>query len=299
MSTNVGQTLATLDEATLEAALRGLAQAVEVPPTPDLARMVGARLREPTGPRRLRATQRFNLRWALIVALIALVVLAGIAAAIGFGLPGLRISFVPPTASPVGATASPRQIAATPSVTSSAPPSTASPRITLSPITGGVPTSLEAARSGVPFRVLVPSPDEVGGTEPLIYLDRTVPDGEVLLIYPASATLAAPSDAPIGPDGRPVAIVITESRGSIDEAILGKVLGPGTTVTAVDVGGTPGLWITGKPHALLVLDASGRVREETLREVGSVLAWVDGGTLVRIESGLTLEATLEIARSMR
>ena len=149
------------------------------------------------------------------------------------------------------------------------------------------------------FRVLVPSRDVVGGTEPLIYLHRTVTDGEVVLVYPASTALAAPSDAPIGPDGRPVAFVITESRGSIDEAILGKVLGPGTTVTPVDVGGTPGLWISGKPHALLVLDASGRVREETLREVGSVLAWVDGGTLVRIESGLTLEATLEIARSMR
>jgi hypothetical protein len=134
---------------------------------------------------------------------------------------------------------------------------------------------------------------------PLVYLDKTVTDGEIVLIYPASAVLVAPANAPIGPDGAPVALVITESRGSIDATFLGKVLGPDNSVTPVSVGGKPGLWIAGRPHALLVLDANGQAREETMREVGDVLAWVDRGTLIRIESGLGLEGTLEIARSMR
>jgi hypothetical protein len=123
--------------------------------------------------------------------------------------------------------------------------------------------------------------------------------GEVVLTYPAGHSLPAPPSGPIGPTGQPIGLLVTESGGSVDQGLLAKVLGAGTTVEPVQVNGQTGYWISGRPHSLVILDTSGQPVEVTLRDVGDVLVWVQDGTLLRIESPLGLAATLRIAESMR
>ena len=95
MTSDVRRSLAALDDTALERALRDLGDVLAVPATPPMAAGVLARLESPLPKRRRPWAPDFRIRrirrWALLAALIALLVLAGIAAAIGFGLPGLRI----------------------------------------------------------------------------------------------------------------------------------------------------------------------------------------------------------------
>jgi hypothetical protein len=284
------------DDTTLEAGLLDLGLALDVPPAPDVARAVGARLRLERSARR----PALRLRWALIAALIALVALAAIAAGRGFGLPGLRIFFEtpaptaspPPTPSPPPSTARPSPA---PTALPSAPPA---PGPTLTGLTGR-PTSVADARREVEFEVRLPDRVLVGGPPSSVYLDRQVPGGEVILIWTV-ADVPATANLPLGPEGTGrVAFVMTQTRGRIEEGLLGKLLGPGNTITPLDLGrGVSGIWIEGPVHRLLVYDATGNVRETATRDVGNVLAWVRNGVLYRIETNLDLERTLPVARSV-
>jgi hypothetical protein len=280
MSAESRRTLAALDDDALEAALRDLSSAIAVGQPAALAATVGARLREQDRGRQWRSTRRPVLRWALVAALLALLAIAALAAATGFGLPGLRILFVGPTASP------------------SLSPS-ASPARTMATDDLGIRTTLEAARAAVHFKLFVPDAAAVGGATAAVYLDSTVLQGQVALVFPATAGFPATPTSPIGPDGTAVVLAITESNGTFGTAYLEKVLGPGTTVTPVVVDGANGFWIAGQPHQLVVLDALGQPLFQTLRGVGDVLVFVRGGTLIRIESGLGLQRTLAIAHALR
>ena len=163
----------------------------------------------------------------------------------------------------------------------------------------GTGTTLDAASNAVQFRLFVPSTATTGDAAPAIYLDQSVRDGEVVLAYLAGPALPASSTAPADESGAPIGLLVTESTGKVEEALLGKLLGPDTTVTEVVVNGQPGLWIAGHPHALFVLDSRGERREETLRDVGNVLAWVQDGTLIRLELAGDLDQAMAIATSMR
>ncbi|MHB8460307.1 MAG: hypothetical protein ACYDB6_09600 [Candidatus Limnocylindrales bacterium] len=292
---------AIVDDAALVSALADLASVLDIPPTPDIATAVRVRLSE--GGTRARRSRVFapwpslRLRPTLllvILALVALLVAAGVAAAIRFGLPGLEIIFSGPT--PPSATAlAPSSPTSSPSASaqaSSAPPSPV-------PLDLGTPTTLAAAKSSVTFRVFVPDAGTLGGTAPAVYFDSRVIGGEVVLAYLAGPGLPAPPSGPIGSAGQPFGLIVTESRGSVDEGLLGKVLGSGTTVELVTVNGQAGFWISGRPHSLVILDASGQPLAVPLREVGDVLVWVQDGTLLRIESPLGLAGTLRIAQSIR
>lgn len=289
-----GRAPSIVDDASLESALADLASVLDIPATPDFATAVRVRLNQGGAPApRSRAAAPWpdlRLRPALLFAMLALAVLvvAGVAAAIGFGLPGLQIIFS--GATPPPAVASP--LATTPAMGSPAPTSQV-------PLDLGTPTTLDQAQTSVAFRVFVPDLDTVGGTEPAVYLDSRVIDGEVVLAYPAGNGLPAPPGGPVDLAGQPIGLLVTESRGSVDQGILGKVLGPGTTLERVDINGEAGFWISGRPHRLLIYDASGQPQPVTLREVGDVLVWVGGGTLLRIESRLGLAGTLRVAQSMR
>jgi hypothetical protein len=280
MSAESRRTLAALDDDALEAALRDLSGAIAVAPPAAVAASVGARLREQDRGRQWRSNRRPVLRWALVAALLALLAFAALAAATGFGLPGLRILFGGPIAAP------------------SLSPS-ASPARTIATDDLGTRTTLEAARAAVPFTLFVPDAAAVGGATAAVYLDSTVLQGQVALVFPATAGLPASPMSPIGPDGAAVVLAITESNGTFGTAYLEKVLGPGTTVTPVVVDGANGFWIAGQPHQLVVLDASGQPLFQTLRDIGDVLVFVRGGTLIRIESGLGLQRTLAIAHALR
>lgn len=295
-----------VDDASLESALADLASVLDIPATPDIATAVRVRLSEGGAPTR---RTRLSARWAslrprralLVVPLAgaALLVVAGVVAAIGFGLPGLQIIFSgatpPPATAP--ATPSPATTSATPSPSASRPAVTAPPSQVVLDL--GTPISLAQARVSVAFRIFTPDAVTLGGMEPALYLDSRAIGGEVVLAYPAGHSLPAPPSGPLGSAGQPIGLIVTESAGSVDQGLLGKILGPGTTIESVQVNGQAGFWISGKPHSLLILDASGQPVEVTLREIGDVLVWVQGGTLLRIESPLGLVGTLRIAQSIR
>ncbi len=285
-------TFGPLDDDALAAMLGDLAGSLDLPQTPDVAPIVRARLLREAARRPAMPwwRPRSSVRWALLAALLAVVLLAGVAIGLGFGLPGLRIVFTGPSPTP-SITVGPGP---TPSPTSTPAP-TPSPIPTPGYLPAGAPTTLEGARRAVPFVLLVLPASATGDPTPLVYLDPTVIDGEVVLIYPAGPALPASSTSPVGPSGAHLGLLVTESHSTIERAFLEKMLGPDASIEAVKVRGHDGYWISGHPHSLLVLDANGQAREQTLREVGDVLVWAEGDTLVRIESGLGREATLRLA----
>jgi hypothetical protein len=294
----------------LDAALADLAGALEIGPTPDIAAAVGRRLAvrgraetQGTAARGRRPWPWRPLPRALAIALLVLLILAGLAAAaIGFGLPGLRIVFVGPSPSPSSletpapATSSPTAAGVPGSGSSS--PATPAPSASATHVVLGAATTLAAARQAMDYGLYVPSAGIVGSAAPNVFLDTGVPDGLVSLVYPPDPGGPAPSPLSVDGSGRLIGLVITESRGSIEEGYLQKNIGPGTTVQKVVVNGRAGWWIAGRPHILFTVDANGQPLRETLRDIGDVLVWVEGGTLIRIESPRGLAETLRIAESM-
>jgi len=64
------------------------------------------------------------------------------------------------------------------------------------------------------------------------------------------------------------------------------------------VAGSSGYWISGAPHQVVFVDASGDIRFETLRLSTNTLLINIRGTVVRIEGNLTKARALEIAASL-
>lgn len=138
------------DEAALERELRTLAPAIAYPPTPNLVASVGAALAEPDAPgRRRRGWRLFRRSW--LVAIAALLALAGGVLAVGFGLGGLSIVFVDSPPEPIG-----------------------------NDLQLGEPMMLAEAQAEAPFRILLPS--EVGEPD-AVYADDRSGVYRVSLVY--------------------------------------------------------------------------------------------------------------------
>jgi hypothetical protein len=148
----------------------------------------------------------------------------------------------------------------------------------------GTHTTLAGARSHASFPLLVPAlaPDEVylaGGPR-------------VTLAYSPRPGLPRAAETHAG-------MLITEFRGDQPPGFLEKTLGPGTTEQRVRVNGDPGFWIAGRPHEIVYRAPNGTFDVDTLRLAGNTLIWRHGDVLVRIEAGVSKDAALRIARSMR
>jgi hypothetical protein len=86
----------------------------------------------------------------------------------------------------------------------------------------------------------------------------------------------------------------------IDEPfILKKLVEAGTTVEPASVRGERAYFLSGEPHALLLLDENGFTYEESARLARDVLVWAEDGRTVRIEGDLTRAEALDLARSLR
>ena len=253
------------DERRLEARLRGAVAAVAWPATPDLRSAVLERierdaLRPAAGPGAAHARPpALQLGRALLVALVALLVLTGVAAALGFRLPGLEIlrtERLPPAGSGLDL---------------------------------GSPIPVEEAlgfdRPRVLLPVALPPPDiafELGAG------DRRI----VTLAYRATggqATLA----------GSDLALTVSAVPGAADEGLIRKVVGKGATVEPVSVTGSAGWWIAGAPHGVFVLRPDGDVGDLPAALAGDTLLFARDGTLYRLETALGRDATIAIAESMR
>jgi hypothetical protein len=127
------------------------------------------------------------------------------------------------------------------------------------------------ARVGVPAVAALGPPDAV-------YADPR--DGSASLVWRPRPGLPAASSG--------VGALLTVLPGG-DVQLVKKLLGAGTSVTAVDVDGATGVFIAGEPHVVVPPN----------RLAGNTLIWVRGATTYRLESALGRVAALRLARSVR
>ena len=263
----------------LEVRLGDLASAIVFPPTPDIATVVGSRLR---GPRPQPLPIWRSLRRSLLLAATLALLVVGGALAIGFGLELLHIRFGPvPTIAP-----SPSAAAAG----VSASPST-SPEPLGSSLLLGRPLVLQDASAAAAFHVLVPA---ALGPPDIVYVGGPALRGQVALVYAPRGDL--PLSGLLGGAG----LLITENRGEADDGLAAKLVDAGlATVEPMEVNGASGAWISGGPHIFWYLAPDGSFIQDSRRYVGDTLAWERDGVLYRIEGAITKERALEIAASMR
>jgi hypothetical protein len=238
----------------LELILRETGAAAEWPPTPDLVAGVRTRL----AARAVRPS-RLRLRRPLAVALAALLVVSGGAAAI----PGVR--------DPVLDFLGVRDVTLerVPSVPHEQP----APRRPAF----GARISLDSAVGRLGFRPVLPA----GLGPPLPYYIPEPPGGQITLVY------------------RRGALALSELRGHLDRRFFMKFIPPGTGVERVRVHRERGIWISGQVHELVYVDTNGEVRNDTARIVGNVLLWRRGPLLLRLEGARSKKEALRIAQSVR
>lgn len=274
-----------LSDLDLERRLAELGPLLAVPPAPDLAAAVSARLTLRQAPHRpLRVF--FAPRLLAPAAVLLLVLAAGVvlltpglrsAVADRLGFQSDRITVVP-TLPPLPRTPPSASPAATP-----APPGAG--------LALGEQTTLDQARARLSFPLLVPTAAVLGPPD-AVWLSAAVPGGQVALTYGVGSGLPPTTQTGLG-------ALLTEFRGGIDPAFFGKVVGPGTTVEPVSVGGDRGWWLAGKPHILIYQAPDGQIRNDQIRLAGDTLLWQHGDVILRLESSLSRDEAIRVAESVR
>jgi hypothetical protein len=152
----------------------------------------------------------------------------------------------------------------------------------------GHEVSLDEARSRAPFTILGPSSL---GTPSAIYAGEPS--------YDSITLLWGPGDRMPEVAATEVGALLTEMPGSTDRAAIEKHLGPNTTLETATVGDEVAYWIAGGQHELQYLDRGGRVRPDTTRLAANTLLWEADGVTYRLESGLDLDAAVDLASQLR
>ncbi len=212
-----------------------------------------------------------------MLAIVALLVLAAVAGAVAFGVPGIRLIFGDPGASPPPAVASPTAPA---SGGASAPPAGSS-------IDLGEQVDPATLADRVDFPVVFPS-DPALGPPDAAYVSRR---DEVALVWAPSDDLPPTVEPDIG-------LLIMQFRGSVTPEPIGKMIASGTVVEPVQVGDGAGYWITGDPHVFFYMSPEGEHMEEGRRWVGDALIWQRGAQTYRIETSLGRDEAIRIAESL-
>jgi hypothetical protein len=276
--------LATLDDAGLESVLRASAASIawptaSAPGRPDIATRVRVRLvAAPPPPTRGAWTGWRPVRRSLALALLALLVLAAIAAAVGLGLPGLRITLGEPPVSP--------------------PPSPSSVEASVTPSPGSLGSGLRLGDlvaledverlTGVPVRL--PTDPAIGPPD-AVYVDETR-GNQVAFVWAASDALPATREPGIG-------LILMRFDGRLDDGYRQKLIGADVSVEPVTVGGHRGYWVSGAAHFFFYIGKDGGLIDDGRRWVGDALAWTDDATTYRIESALGRDATKALAESLQ
>jgi hypothetical protein len=248
----------------LDRALVDLAAALDWPPTPQLAAVVGAAIRSAPAAQP-RWTLR-PLRRGLLLGLAAALLLAGLAAAIGFALGGLRITFGGP------------------------PPGSPLPEQLVLERAFGERVPLDEVAQRLDFEPFAPTAEELG-TPDFAYVAEPPSGGSLALIWGDRAGLPADPGTGIG-------VVITEFSATLGPDSFEKLIHQGVVLQTVSVNGAPGYWIEGGEHYYFYRDANGQVVDDTLRLVGTALVWGQGGLTLRIEGAPTPEDARRIAESL-
>jgi hypothetical protein len=224
-------------------------------------------------------------RRSLLIALVALLIVAVAAAALGIGVPGIRIEFGGPPGPTAGQTRGP----AASGVRSADSPGASPSGAIATPVSGATPpgdelgpsVSLDQARRDAGFGLLLPTAPGIG-TPTEVHLNGVPPFGRVTLIYQDRTTL-------------------TEFLGAVQPDAFQKVIGGGTTVDPVRVGGADGWWIEGAPHELMILyrDADGVGRWRQVTVTGHVLIWQAGTVTLRLDTPLDRTSAIALGASLR
>jgi len=269
-------------DGTLEDGLRRLGADLVIPAGSGMEALVRARLvaaGRHGRPGRWRGWLAGGPRVGRVAVLAASLVLlvAAVAGAATLGLPGLRIVFGP-VETPVAASGP------------AASPGATTPRPLGDGLGLGSTAPLEGLDAIAGFHVAIPTGPRLGAPA-RAWWDPTLGHGQIALVWASGAGVP-----PI--DGSGIGAILTESPGRTDEGFVQKVLGPGSTLEPVTVGGAPGFWISGEPHEFLYLTPDGEVVQDSRRVVGDTLTWWVDGILYRFESGLGRDASIRVATSL-
>jgi hypothetical protein len=270
----------------LELALTDLTGAIAFPgPSPDFAARVRTRIEAaplPAEPAWLRWRRWASapggarpVRRSLLIAVALLLVAATVAAAIGLGLPGIRILFGPPPSTTPTATVRP-----------SRPTASLAPGARLGL---GEQVAIVDLATRASFPIRYPT-DPLAGPPDSAWIDPRKA-GQVALVWRTGPELPATVDPGVG-------MLLMQFNGRFDEGMITKLIDSGTDVERVSVGGNPGFWITGDLHFFFYEDASGTVIDDSRRWVGDTLLWNEGGLTYRLEASLGQEAAIRIAESL-
>ena len=157
----------------------------------------------------------------------------------------------------------------------------------------GEPTTAAdaAARTGLP----VPVPTALGAPG-AIFVVTPPANGQVVVVYPASATLPASPVAGVG-------ALLSTVPGTIDRGMFLKVAGAGTVVeelTFVVASGSTvhAIWLAGEPHQYAFDDAAGSPVFDDLRLATNTLLWNDNGVGYRLEASIARDEAVRIASSV-
>jgi hypothetical protein len=244
----------------LELALVHLGRQLDLPPTPDLAPRVRARLVEGPAARSWAGRPRalvIAFAAALIVVVGALFAVPGTRAAIleFFHLRGVTIQRVDEL-----------------------------PTVPLQPdfnkLFLGEKVSLDEAKDRADFDVVVP--DALGDPDAIYFQEDNPPGGMVSFVY--------------GTPEHP-RVLFTEFRATVKDVVFKKIA-EGTDIASVRVNGEPGYFLSGSPHEFGYFDRTGQFRQEILRLAGNTLLWERGPLTLRLEADINREEALEIARSV-
>lgn len=213
-------------------------------------------------------------RRALVLAIVALVVLAAVAGAVAFGVPGIRLIFGDPGGTPPPAVA-------TPAATLSGSGQPAGSSLQLGEL---VDAATAAEHAGFP--VLLPTDPALGAPDAVYVSGRD----EVALVWAPTDELPPTVQSDIG-------LLIMQFRGSVSPEPIGKIISSGTTVEPVRIA-DGGYWIAGDPHTYFYISPEGQHVDEGRRWVGDALIWQDGEMTYRIETSLGKDAAIRIAESL-
>jgi hypothetical protein len=93
-------------------------------------------------------------------------------------------------------------------------------------------------------------------------------------------------------------MTVTQLRASVNREYLRKLVAEGTRIQRLRIGSDRAVWLVGRPHLVFLVDAHGRVVEESLRQAGNVLLFERSGVVIRIEGADSLAAAVAVARSL-
>lgn len=250
-------------DAGLDRELTLLGAQIAIPATPPIARAVAVALQQQRAPSRLG----LRLSRGLVLAIMATLLLVGIAAALGIALGGIRFVIGSGTPAPL-------------------PPGVAADRGL------GRLVSLDEAPSAVSFQIRFPAGTALGEPDH-VYVSTLVPTGgRVALVYGDRPGFPADPKSSVG-------VLITEFRADIGPDSFEKLIQQGVRVEEVTVNGATGYWVAGGQHFYYYRNADGAVVDDTMRLVGDTLIWEEAGLTLRIEGAPSLAAAQELAAALR